>query len=107
MEPTAGMSLYSRETYIAAYRWFGWTLEKAESLYDDGKRDDNLVQEYLRHMNQQENESMEEEVERTIRDALVRAGYHVSYNKNRIMIVKDDRHNGMETEITVDTGFYW
>jgi len=41
--------LYDRETYIAAYHWFGWKLAKAERLYDEGARYNNLVAEYLRH----------------------------------------------------------
>jgi len=49
MKRIAGMSLYSRGTYIAAYHWFGWKLEKAERMYEEGKRYDNLVFEYLRH----------------------------------------------------------
>jgi len=42
--------LYSRETYIAAYHWFGWKLEKAEALYEEGARLDHLVRVYLDHM---------------------------------------------------------
>lgn len=41
--------MYTREQYIAAYHWFGWKLPKAERMYEQGKRYDCLVAEYLKH----------------------------------------------------------
>lgn len=40
----------TKEQYVAAYHWFGWKIERARAMYEEGVRRDDLVREYLRHM---------------------------------------------------------
>lgn len=51
------MAKYTKEEYIAAYRYFGYKQSKAESLYNCGILRPDLVREYLRHKNEKEEEA--------------------------------------------------
>lgn len=87
----ADMTIYSKELYIAALRWFGFADKQAERNYRERKRNGNLygindiVQDYKAYINRfidtrigafwNDSEIIEALLDRFTRDELEAAGY--------------------------------